>query len=297
MKWVVEMLEESGLDYNLSLYKPLAEFVLCLRGKSSDPVRLSTCHPHTNHSAADTRYLVGQFADTYGMTLAFLFGDIRRASELSSKLVDAFPGPHLLARWMYQALISFSQTRHVRNRRHYRAGCRSMNKLERYLRKGCVNGHHMLKLCKAFQVSLKEDVSETQKAYDEAISAAGRLGFLHHQALGNELAAMFFYSQDDTQLGADYLARARQLWSDYGADAKVRHLDSCYGTSVSQSSSSLRGRGLKARARFSEIESHDTRKSFLLVGARRSKKVEGQDFYSSNASMRRGDSIKSTHVP
>jgi hypothetical protein len=63
-----------------------------------------------------------------------------------------------------------------------------------------------------------------QKAFDEAIAAAARAGFIQDAALANELAGDYFVSICDKYRPTYYLTRARDLYQEWGAHAKVDHL-------------------------------------------------------------------------
>ena len=69
-----------------------------------------------------------------------------------------------------------------------------MRQIKEWVQQGNPNCHHMLMLLQALRKATKPAVNpkEVRRAYDEAIIAAGRLGFLHHQALANRLAGSFF---------------------------------------------------------------------------------------------------------
>jgi len=71
--------------------------------------------------------------------------------------------------------------------------------------------------------------------YDDAIVSAALSGFLQHQDLANERAGLFYISQlQDHKLARLYLGRARVLYVEYGADAKVKHVDEICADQVEQ---------------------------------------------------------------
>ncbi|HJL05379.1 MAG TPA: serine/threonine-protein kinase PknK [Polyangiaceae bacterium LLY-WYZ-15_(1-7)] len=61
--------------------------------------------------------------------------------------------------------------------------------------------------------------------YDAAIEAAREHGFLHEEALANELAARFYLGRGSTTPARAYLREAREAYSDWGASAKVAQLE------------------------------------------------------------------------
>lgn len=68
-------------------------------------------------------------------------------------------------------------------------------------------------------------IVEAMQGYDEAIELARRRGFLHFEALGNELAGRFHMAGGGERIARSYLVEARYLYWKWGATAKVRQLE------------------------------------------------------------------------
>ena len=66
---------------------------------------------------------------------------------------------------------------------------------------------------------------DAERLYEEAIRSARANGFLHNEALANELAACFYVARGFEQIAHLYLGNARQGYLRWGADGKVRQLD------------------------------------------------------------------------
>ena len=64
--------------------------------------------------------------------------------------------------------------------------------------------------------------------YDVAIEGAARYGFLHNQAIANELAGEFALSRGKERLARMYLVEARYLYRQWGAAAKTARLEALY---------------------------------------------------------------------
>jgi hypothetical protein len=113
-----------------------------------------------------------------------------------------------------------------------RRGFRFLRKLEKCVRSGNVNCHHMMLLLRADYIALAShsDPGMVKRAYGDAITAAGKLGFMHHhQAIGNERAGVYFLEQqNDKAWASTYLSRARALFELWSAKAKVRHMEAKY---------------------------------------------------------------------
>ena len=66
------------------------------------------------------------------------------------------------------------------------------------------------------------------RLYEQAIRSARANGFIHNEALANELAARFYAARGFEQIAHLCLRNARQGYLRWGADGKVRQLDEAY---------------------------------------------------------------------
>ena len=64
--------------------------------------------------------------------------------------------------------------------------------------------------------------------YERAIAAAHANGFVHNEAIANEIAARFYAARGFSAISNAYLHEARSCYSRWGADGKVRQLDQLY---------------------------------------------------------------------
>jgi len=69
---------------------------------------------------------------------------------------------------------------------------------------------------------------DAERLYEEAIRSARDNGFVHNEALANELAARFYAARGFEQIAQLYLRNARHCYLSWGADGKVRQLDELY---------------------------------------------------------------------
>jgi len=69
---------------------------------------------------------------------------------------------------------------------------------------------------------------DAMRLYEQAIRSARANGFIHHEALTNELAARFYAARGLEQIAHLYLGNARCCYHRWGADGKVRQLDESY---------------------------------------------------------------------
>ena len=69
---------------------------------------------------------------------------------------------------------------------------------------------------------------EAMRLYEQAILSARANGFVHNEALANELAARFYAARGFDKIARAYLQEARYGYVRWGADGKVRQLDEMY---------------------------------------------------------------------
>jgi PAS domain S-box-containing protein len=69
---------------------------------------------------------------------------------------------------------------------------------------------------------------EAMRLYEQAIRSARANGFVHNEALANELTARFYAARGFEKIARVYLQDARYGYLRWGADGKVRQLDEIY---------------------------------------------------------------------
>ena len=80
----------------------------------------------------------------------------------------------------------------------------------------------------AEQARLEGRMLEAEQLYQQAIRSARTNGFVHNEALACEVAARFYSARGLEDIAAMYLARARDGYLRWGADGKVRLLETRY---------------------------------------------------------------------
>src|ERR1700733_11373494 len=71
-------------------------------------------------------------------------------------------------------------------------------------------------------------VLDAQELYDKAIREAHKYGFVHNQAIANEIAGRFYAERGYETIAATYLRAARACYLRWGADGQVRQLEALY---------------------------------------------------------------------
>jgi predicted ATPase/C4-dicarboxylate-specific signal transduction histidine kinase len=85
---------------------------------------------------------------------------------------------------------------------------------------------------------------DAEQLYEQAIRSAHANGFVHNEALANEVAARFYAARGFEKIARMYLRDARDCYLQWGADGKVRQLDNVYPylrhkTSLSDATSTI----------------------------------------------------------
>ncbi|MCG8619618.1 MAG: diguanylate cyclase [Desulfobacterales bacterium] len=87
------------------------------------------------------------------------------------------------------------------------------------------NFSHRFQLMTAAYEAVDGNELDALHAYDRSIALARKHGYLHHEALANELAARFHLENGREQAARGYLMEARYLYLQWGAKRKVRMFD------------------------------------------------------------------------
>ena len=69
---------------------------------------------------------------------------------------------------------------------------------------------------------------DAERLYEQAIRSAHENGFVHNEAVANEVAARFYMARGFDKIARSYLRNSRYCYLRWGADGKVRQLDELY---------------------------------------------------------------------
>ncbi|MDY6806615.1 MAG: AAA family ATPase [Cyanobacteriota bacterium] len=90
------------------------------------------------------------------------------------------------------------------------------------------NFQHKYELVEAETVRIFGDKWEACELYDRAIESARNNGFLHEEALANEVAAEFYLANNREKVAVTYLTEAYYGYARWGAKVKVKQLEKRY---------------------------------------------------------------------
>jgi PAS domain S-box-containing protein len=111
------------------------------------------------------------------------------------------------------------------HRQHFEALVAHHRQLEIWAENCPENFENRVALVGAEIARLESRPLDAERLYEEAIRSAHMNGFIHHQALANELAARFYMARGFEKIAQVYLRDARYLYLRWGAGGKVRQLD------------------------------------------------------------------------
>ncbi|WP_271253184.1 GAF domain-containing protein [Pseudanabaena sp. Chao 1811] len=103
-----------------------------------------------------------------------------------------------------------------------------LDKLSSWAVHAPTNFAHRCDLVRAEMARVMDQKMEAMDLYDQAIAFAKENQYIHEEALANELAAKFYLGYGKTTIAKAYMQEARQGYLQWGAFAKVKHLESCY---------------------------------------------------------------------
>jgi predicted ATPase/signal transduction histidine kinase len=92
------------------------------------------------------------------------------------------------------------------------------------------NFEHKYLLIEAEKARILNDRITAMHSYEEAIASAKANGFIHMEALANELAGKYFLSKENDWAVNQCLHQARDLYLAWGATAKAKHIEDGYPT-------------------------------------------------------------------
>ena len=102
--------------------------------------------------------------------------------------------------------------------------------LKNWAAHGPANFRHKYYLVEAEYKRIKGKDQESLKHYDRAINLARKYGYIHEEALANELAGRYWLERRNRETARFYLARARKLYLVWGARRLARRMETKYSS-------------------------------------------------------------------
>jgi len=181
--------------------------------------------------AANDRINLNSFY-LYRSILAYLFYEYREAKkniEMAESYMDAGLGSlNNPQYWLYDSLILsalYTQVSVWKKLKFHRQIVSNRNKLKKPALSSPQNGLHKYRLIEAELARIGNKPDTAIKKYDAAIQAARENRYKNEEALADELKALFLLSENKRNDAAVYFQAAHRCYSEWGALAKVRHLE------------------------------------------------------------------------
>ncbi len=165
--------------------------------------------------------------------LAFLFGDIREALDLSTKAV-AISGPvagtvqvpqMMLINSMVHAVVCDDPEEADRRAEHIGVLEQNLEQFARMAEHSPRNYAHFHTLVNAELHRLRGQNDRAQELYDEAIESARENHFIFVEAVASERAALLFLNAGRKRFAGIYMVDAHYAYTRWGALEKVRDLE------------------------------------------------------------------------
>jgi PAS domain S-box-containing protein len=165
----------------------------------------------------------------------YLAGDYAAAVEALSqvqRLLWTSPSPLEVAEFHFYGALSHAASCDSaaadQRQQHVEALAAHHRQLAVWAESGPENFENRAALVGAEIARLEGRELDAMRLYEQAIQSARANGFVHHEALANELAGRFYLQRGFETAGCAHLRHARACYAVWGADGKVRQFDQLY---------------------------------------------------------------------
>jgi predicted ATPase/signal transduction histidine kinase len=224
------------LEQTLHWQAMLQQTVANLAGQSMDPCRL--CGSHYDEDASPialesrtTKFLFHQNK----LILCYLFQQYPQGLEqalAAEEYLDAVIGiASVPVCHFYMALVRLAlvaQSAPSERNRLLKKVASIQKKLKKWAHHAPMNHLHKWHLVEAESARVASDDLLAIRHYEQAITLAAKNGFAQEEALASELAARFYFSRSQEKVARTYLQEAHYGYQQWGAAAKVSHLERQY---------------------------------------------------------------------
>lgn len=156
--------------------------------------------------------------------LAILYVD--KAKEYSDATIGMFNIPLV---YFYDSLVQLASIKKsVESQEKLEQVALNQAKMQQWANHAPMNYQHKYDLVEAEKCRIVGKKAEAIDLYDRAIAGAKKNGYVHEEALANELAAKFYLQWGKQRIAKEYLINAYYAYSRWGAKAKVIHLEYRY---------------------------------------------------------------------
>jgi len=187
------------------------------------------------HHLSDNPMLAACWYWIRKMQARYLAGDYREALDASSKgqpLLGISRSHFETAEFYFYGALSYAASWDFapadEKQRHFEALKAHHDQLEIWAQNCPETFENRATLVSAEIARIQGRELEAEHLYEQAIRSAHENGFVHNEAIANELAAHFYAARGLEKIAHAYLQDARYGYLRWGADGKVRQLDQLY---------------------------------------------------------------------
>ena len=234
--------QETNFNYNQVYHQGMLNFM----GRSENPLILTGDAYDEEKMLIQSRERNDQtgtfFIHFNKLILSYYFHDYERAThhaaESRSLLQAVLAKFEIPNHHFYEALSLLAvypgaeQRQQARTMRRVRGNLR---KLRKWANNAPENYQHKFHLVEAERLRVlgKDDLARVE--YDRAIEGASRNRYIHEEALAYELAGRFYIQRKSEGLADYHIKAAYHAYREWGAEAKLRHLEKRYPEYISHS--------------------------------------------------------------
>ncbi|MBV8068995.1 MAG: AAA family ATPase, partial [Acidobacteriaceae bacterium] len=154
------------------------------------------------------------------------------AAEKAERLLWAMPPSVEVPDYHFHGALARAKLCHVASAGERTQYLRTLvahhKQLENWAKSCAANFENRAALVGAEIARIEGRTVDAEHLYEQAIRSAHANGFVHNEALANELAARFYLARGFEKIAYAYLQDARYCYLRWGATAKVRQLDELY---------------------------------------------------------------------
>jgi len=169
------------------------------------------------------------------LILCYLFYDYNTASKnaiLAKKALGSALGLYASSVFYFyrslNRLAMLPEVSRAKKKKALKKLAYSQKKLKNWAHHAPANHLHKFYLVEAEKAKVLDQPDKAMGYYTKAIQGARENEFLQEEALANELAGKFYLAQEQGLVAKTYFQEAFYLYTKWGAEAKVKHLEKTY---------------------------------------------------------------------
>ncbi|MEB3341566.1 AAA family ATPase [Okeania sp.] len=159
-----------------------------------------------------------------------------QAFSMAEKYIDSVAGMLIVAQHNFYyslALLEFVRLKSWQNQNNNNSWLKKVEinqkKMEIWAHHAPMNYLHKFYLVEAEKHRVLHNYLQAIEFYEQAIAIATENEYIHEVAIANELAAKFYLEWNKETIAQAYLIKAYYAYAQWGAVAKLKYLEKCYG--------------------------------------------------------------------